>query len=209
MKLHDPQAQLSTAARQRGEWTGVLFGAGLFVVWLSTAGYMVFGLGRSIDDAVRETFAPIYVAMVVLAGARWLRVRSRRGVILLDCGPSPQRWMFALSLVMFLILGMIIMFDPAANRSLGLPVIISACAMSVIAVRERLLLTEHGISIYGVWLRWDRIASIRWTNTSKLHIRTKGRFLKDVTLIVAPADRDKVDAVLAQHGATTVSRESR
>jgi hypothetical protein len=200
---------MSPSARPRGAWTGVFFAGGVLAVWLSTAGYIVFGLGRSIDDAVRDTFAPIYVAMVGLAGVRWLRVRFRRGVILLDCGPSPQRWMFAMSLVMFLLLGVIIVFDPAANRGLGLPVIISACVMSVIALKERFIMTELGISIYGVWVRWDRIVSIRWTSSSKLLIRTNGRLLKDFTLLIAPAHRDKVDTVLAQHGAAAMARESR
>ena len=187
----------------------LLFAGGLFAVWLSTVGYMVFGLGRSIDDAVRDTFTPIYVAAMALAGAKWLRIRSQRGAVLLDCGPSPQRWIFVLNLAVFLILGMIILFDPAANRGLGLPVILSACAVCVLGWTERLLLTEHGISIYGLWLRWDRIASCRWSHTSKLVIKTKNRFLRDFTLVIPPADRGKVDGVLAQHCAAAVTCEPR
>jgi hypothetical protein len=206
MKRRAHQAQISTSARQRSEWMGLMFAGGVFALWLSTVGYMVFGLGHSMDDAMRETFTPIYVAMVGLAGARWLRMRSRRGMVLLDCGPSPQRWMFAISLLTFLLLGAIIVFDPTANRGLGLPVIISACAMSVIALRERLLLTEHGISIYGVWLRWDRIVHYRWTPASRLLIRTDGRFLRDFTLLISPAEREKVNALLTQHCAATVER---
>lgn len=146
------------------------FGAILLIVPLAL--YLSHVLGSSVFltliflCAVGSTAS--FVAYLLLS----VRGRLRAGSVLLDCGPSPMRWVFWLCGTMFLtygtakILGINTDGDEPLEFWIHIWFVIFSSFYFLMAV-ERLQLRDEGIWQFGSLLRWDRFESYEWAGESR------------------------------------------
>lgn len=191
---------MTTTAWRQGARNALICGLGVALAWLLLAILFSIILRQGVTESSRIAFSVLWAVTFLVFLGTWLYSRLSRGHILLDCGPHPNRWLFAMSFILFTFIGAGGAFSSTADGSsvLRLTFAVSFSIFWLIIVFGRLQVTDRGIWQYWGLLRWNKVGSYRWSDDSTLLVTPKRRFVLRGALPVPSEHKQAVTDFLSQ-----------
>jgi hypothetical protein len=196
---------------RQGATMALICGVGLLLAWLALAFVFSLTLKQSFAASLIISSSAVCALVFLAVLVQWLYGRCVRGRILLDCGPFPWRRVYLLFFALSVFAGFcsvtsgIFALDRLSIARLAFASAPGMCCLftgfsCLFMAFGRLQVSEHGIWLYWVLLRWSKIGSYRWADDSTLLVTPSGRlsFFRRGALLFAPEHRQAVDAFLAQ-----------
>jgi hypothetical protein len=159
-------------------------------------GLLAWATGLPMRYAAAGAFGAVFVAANLAFYAGLALDRRRRGQLLLDCGPHPTRWLFAVEGGLLLVVAVATLrYSPLLGSLLAAPAV-----LFLVFANGRLQVRENGIWQYWSLLSWDRVASYRWSDDATLIVTGRGPFhsLRGA-LPVPPESQAEVKTLLAKY----------
>ena len=179
----------------------LICGMAVVASWLLLAWAIEFLAGRPVDHVRPIAYALLCGLIFFVFFVSWLRELSKKGTVLLDCGPHPTQRAFSLIGILFLI--------ASVAGFTGWPELPTAVAAAfgiafgmywLVMASGRLQVCDNGIWTYWGLLPWARIASYEWSDDSTLLYEVnKPGLLSRGAMPVPPEHRDEFDRLLGAH----------
>ena len=189
-------ARMTPTAWVQGATNAAVCTLVLLAVVALGGGLVAYGTGLPTRHAAAGAFGAVLVATNVAFYVGLAFDRRTRGRLLLDCGPHPMRWLFAVEGWLFLV-GAIatLRYSTLIGSLLAAPAL-----LFLVFSTGRLQIRENGLWQYWSLLRWDRVASYHWADDATLILRGRGLFhsLRGA-LPVPPESQAEVKALLAKY----------
>jgi hypothetical protein len=198
-------ARMTATAVGRGATNAMIWGTIFLVSWLLAAELISFVWHQPLTESFWLAWVVLWGPVFLLFLWTWLYGLNAGGRILLDCGPHPTRLLFLINAAVFVTMGFCGLFaGPSLAKSIAIvsPVLgVSFGLYWLIMALGRLQIREGGLWQYWGLLRWDKIASCRWSGDSTLMVKANSRlpFLGRGALPVPPEQKQAINELLQKH----------
>lgn len=197
------KAYMSDTAWQAGLRNAGIYGGGVLASWLLLTLFFILVMHQSFRTAIGLGFFLLWLLSCAAFLISFLLTRHAGGVVLLDCGYRPMRWLFFVNAVMFLLLFFStssVPFSGTNSVALRITFALSATVFYIIIGNGRLQVRAQGIWAYTGLLKWPQIKSYRWQDsTLVIKAYSKIPFLGRGALPFPAECQEAVQAVLQEH----------
>lgn len=189
---------VSDTARNQGAINFLMLMVCAAVVWLAMQAVFPALYGEDCHEAESAILDGAMWAFVIGFHGRWIYGLIRGGRVLLDCGPSPYRWInVAVGIV---VLGMYALHldwsESLLNEELWHGLMIASFLLTPPLCR--LQIRENGVFNYWGLLRWRKIVAYRWAEEATLVLSMRGLSFRRVAISFPVEQRQAVEELLAK-----------
>jgi hypothetical protein len=195
----DAQPRMTDKSTEHGFGNMLICIAGCLIAWLIVTGFLSFAANQSFSEASANSLSILTWGASIVFFTTWARGLSKKGSILLDCGPPPARWAIVLSVFTWSFIALVSAYDEPSFLG-GDSLEKSAMYATMTMAQGRIQFTEKGLWIYVSLVRWEKIESYCWEDQHTLFIKLRNQLIfKRRAIAIPPLFRDEVTTLLEKY----------
>ena len=174
-----------------------------------TLGISVF-MEQNLWDSAEIVFCLFWIVVLLAVTFEFVRGRVSSGPVLLDCGPTPIKFLYLFVASTFALNGLLNLGTSGTIYTFpGYLFWFSGAAFYLLLGTGRVQLCENGIRQNGNLLRWAKIKSYEWNGAPgsalKLQMRTWLTLVGKVIVLVPDEHKEECCRLLDERGVVRIS----
>ncbi len=187
---------MASKASRQGLYFMLVRAIGVGLAWVAVTFAIQLFNAQPAGNAGGIALVIIFFVCLLGMAITWVRSRVDRGILLLDCGPFPNRW-GTLGLAAS-VLAMSSGFDAAFGSPFGSLFGFLFAGFWLFISTGRLGVYEQGIWVFFALMRWELIGDYSWEDDGTLSIVKKGHASSMRSALTIPSEhRDEVARLLS------------